>query len=316
MKNRLKLENIEQAARVIDPVFLNTPQFRCEPLEEIAGCRLVVKVETMNPIRSFKGRGASYYVSKLAPSSTVVCASAGNLGQAFAYACRARGHKAVVYASLNASPLKLERMRALGAEVRLEGGDFDAAKLAAREYAQKSGLNLVEDSLDVETCEGAGTIGLELLNWPEPLEAVLVALGNGALLTGVARWVKARSPHTEVIGVVASGAPCMAESFEQGRIVSHAEVNTISDGIAVRNPIPEVLEDMRGTVDRVLALDDASTIEAMRLLHRHVGLVAEPSGAVGLAAVLNNPELFSGRLAAMIVCGGNLSVEQMKTFLS
>ena len=316
MKNRLKLENIEQATRTIDPVFLNTPQFRCEPLEEITGCRLIIKVETLNPIRSFKGRGASYYASKLAPASTLVCASAGNLGQAVAYVCREKGHQAVVYASLNASPLKLERMRALGAEVRLEGRDFDAAKLAARKYAQSSGAALIEDSLDVETCEGAGSIGLELLQWPEPPGAVLAALGNGALLTGVGRWVKAHSPATKIVGVVASGAPCMAESFEQGRLVSHAEVNTISDGIAVRNPIPEVLEDMQGTVDRVLAVDDEATINAMRLLHQHVGIVAEPSGAVGLAAILGNPELFRGKLVATIVCGGNLSAEQMDAYLA
>jgi threonine dehydratase len=139
MENRLKLENIELAMKTINPVFLNTPQFRYEPLEDITGCRLIVKVETLNPIRSFKGRGASHYVSKLCEDSTVVCASAGNLGQAVAYACREKGIKSIVHASVNANLLKVERMRDLGAEVRLEGQDFDAAKLAARKI---SNLNL------------------------------------------------------------------------------------------------------------------------------------------------------------------------------
>jgi threonine dehydratase len=315
MQNRLKRENIEEAMKVIDSVFLNTPQFRYEPLEDITGCGLIIKVETLNPIRSFKGRGASYYVSKLHEGESVVCASAGNLGQAVAYACREKRIKAIVYASVNANPLKIERMRALGAEVRLEGKDFDAAKLAAREYAQESGSNLIEDSLDVETCEGAGTIGIELLKWKEPIDIVLVALGNGALLTGIARWVKTFSPKTEIIGVVAKGAPSMAESFNQNRVITYSEVSTISDGIAVRNPIPEVLNDMKGTVDKVIEVDDETTIEAMRLLHKHLGIVAEPSGAVGLAAILSNSEFFKGKLVSIIVCGGNMSEEQISQYL-
>ncbi|MDR3563029.1 MAG: pyridoxal-phosphate dependent enzyme [Negativicutes bacterium] len=314
MKSRLKLENIEQAVGVIDPVFLHTPQFRCEPLEDITECRMLIKIETLNPIRSFKGRGASCFVAKLPTGSTLVCASAGNLGQAMAYVCREKGIKAVVYASVSANPFKIARMQALGAEVRLEGEDFDAAKLAARNFAQLSGATLVEDSLDVETCEGAGTIAIELLKWQEPIDVVLVALGNGALLTGVARWIKAFSPKSEVIGVVAEGAPAMAESFQSGKIVSYAKVNTIADGIAVRTPIPEVLSDMQGTVDKVLVVDDETTIKAMKLLHKHLGIIAEPSGAVGLAAVLNNRELFRGKLVAIIVCGGNLTDEQVNRY--
>jgi threonine dehydratase len=108
MNHRLNLDHIERAMRVIDPVFLHTPQYRAEALEPILGCRLVVKVETLNPIRSFKGRGASYFVSGVAPGAALVCASAGNFGQAMAYACRARGVRLIVYASANADPLKVE----------------------------------------------------------------------------------------------------------------------------------------------------------------------------------------------------------------
>ncbi|HEU5015569.1 MAG TPA: pyridoxal-phosphate dependent enzyme [Roseiflexaceae bacterium] len=316
MNHRLSLEHIAQAMQIIDPVFLNTPQYRLEPLEAQLGCRLVIKVETLNPIRSFKGRGASLFVAQVAPGDTLVCASAGNFGQAMAYACRARGVKLIVYASVNANPLKIERMRALGAEVRLHGEDFDAAKLEAKRFAAQSGTRMVEDSLEPATGEGAGTMAVELLRWPEPFDAVLVALGNGAMLTGVGRWIKAHAPNTEVIGVAARGAPAMEESWRTGQIVEHERIDTISDGIGVRVPVPEAVADMRGTVDDVLLVGDDTTIAAMKLLHQHAGIVVEPSGAVGVAALLEHRERFAGKLVATIICGGNLTPQQIEQWLA
>lgn len=315
MSHRLSLENIARAMEVIDPVFLHTPQYRAEALEPHLGCRLVVKVETLNPIRSFKGRGASLYLSRVAPGARLVCASAGNFGQAMAYACRARGVPLTVYASVNANPLKLERMRALGADVRLYGEDFDAAKEEARRHAAAAGLTLVEDGLEPATGEGAGTIGLELAAWPEPFDSVVVPLGNGALLTGVGRWIKAHEPATEVVGAAASGAPSMVESWRAGRPVAHDSIATIADGIGVRVPVPEAVEDMRGTVDDALLVSDEAMLAAMRLLHEHLGLVVEPSGAAGVAAILEHRARFAGRLVATVICGGNLTPEQMRMWL-
>lgn len=313
--HRLNLQHIEQATDIIDPVFLNSPQFRFEPLEQLLGCRLVIKVETANPIRSFKGRGASYFVAGLPQDAVLVCASAGNLGQALAYACRAKGIRIIIYASVNANPLKVERMRSLGAEVRLCGEDFDAAKIAANRFATENRFTLVEDSLEPATGEGAGTIGRELLRWAEPFDAILVALGNGVMLTGIGRWVKAHAPQTQIIGVAAAGAPAMAASWRTGRIVEYAGINTIADGIGVRIPIPEVLADMRDTVDDVVLVDDESILRAMGILHQQLGLVAEPSGAVGLAAILNDREKFRDKLVATVICGGNLTIEQMNLWL-
>lgn len=316
MQHRLRLERIAAARAIIDPVFLDTPQYRAEALEPLLGCRLVVKIETLNPIRSFKGRGASLAVANMAADETVVCASAGNFGQAVAYACRARNMPLIVYASVNASPLKIERMRALGAEVRLHGQDFDAAKQEAKRVAAAEGMRMVEDSLEEATGEGAATMAPELLAWPEPLDAVLIALGNGALITGIGRWIKAHAPHTQVIGVVAAGAPAMDDSWRTGQIVEYSTVNTISDGIAVRIPVPEAVADMHGTVDDVLRVSDETTIAAMQLIHQHLGLVSEPSGAVGVAALLENRERFAGQTVATIICGSNLTPEQMRQWLA
>jgi threonine dehydratase len=315
LQHRLHLTNIERALGLIDPIFLNTPQYRAEALEPLLGCRLVVKVETVNPIRSFKGRGASYFVSQVPDDARLVCASAGNFGQAMAYVCRARGVPLIVYASVNASPLKVERMRALGAEVRLHGQDFDAAKLEAKRSAERSGMRMVEDSLAQATGEGAGTMGVELLRWREEFDLVLIALGNGAMLTGIGRWMKAHAPRTQVVGVAARGAPAMFESWRTGRVVEYAGIDTIADGIGVRLPIPEVVRDMRDVVDDVLLVSDASILRAMKLLHEHLGLVVEPSGAVGVAAILEDRGRFENKLIATVICGGNLTPEQIRQWL-
>jgi threonine dehydratase len=316
--HRLTLARIEEASRVVDPVFLRTPQFLSEPLSDVLGLRLVVKVETLNPIRSFKGRGADFFVSGLAKggeTDPLVCASAGNFGQAMAYPCRKHGLPLIVYAALSANPLKVERMRALGAEVRQVGEDFDAAKLEAKRFAANDGLMMVEDGKQPEFSEGAGTIGVELLAHPEPFDALLIPLGNGALLTGIARWVKAHRPEARVIGVSAVGAPAMERSWRAGRVVELDRIETIADGIGVRVPIPEAVADMRGLVDDVLLIEDAAMLEAMRLAHRHAGVVLEPAGAAGLAGAFSFRERFAGQTVGSVLCGGNLTPEQMATWL-
>ncbi len=315
MAGRLKFEKIRAAMQVIDPTFLHTPQFVAESLSQLLGVRIFVKVEVMNPVRCFKGRGADYLVSRIKSGARLITASAGNFGQAMAYACRRRGVRLTVYASLKANPLKIERMRALGAEVVLFGHDFDEAKIEAKRAAAQLGVRMVEDSLDVETGEGAGTIGLELAAIAEPLDVVFVALGNGALGCGVGVALKALSPQTRIVAVQAAGAPAMIESWRSGKIVRYESIATIADGIGVRIPIPESIEDMKGVIDEGLLVKDETLLEAMRLAHQHLGLVLEPSGAVGLAALIENREAFSGRTVVIILGGGNVTPEQMRNWL-
>lgn len=315
MTHRLSLDRIAEAARIIDPVFLASPQFVAEPLSEQLGARVVAKVETLNPVRSFKGRGADYYAAALPVDAAVVTASSGNLGQALAYACRRRGAHLTVFAATSANPFKLQRMRALGADVQLVGEDFDAAKIAARRFATDAGKPFVEDGVATRLSEGAGSIAVELLTFPERFDTVLVSLGNGAILGGMARWLAAHAPGVEVIGVAPAGAPCMADSFRQGQPVATDSIDTIADGMATRVPVVQALADLRGTVADVVLVDDATMLRAMRLAHRHLGLVLEPSGAAGIAALLTYPGRFAGRTVAVVLCGGNLTPEQMATWL-
>ncbi|WP_290893242.1 threonine/serine dehydratase [Hoeflea sp.] len=318
--HRLKLDNIRRAMDLIDPVFLNSPQYDCEPLSEAVGCQLQIKVETANPIRSFKGRGATFLIHERRmrgeiEGRSLVGASAGNWGQALAYACRSHRLALVLYASTAANPLKVERMRGFGAEVRLEGDDFDAAKQAAEAFAAESGGMMLADGLDPEASEGACTMALELMSARTPPDCIVVPLGNGAMLTGIARWAKAANPGIQIIGVQATGADAMEKSWRTGTLAFPPAVSTIADGIGVRVPIAEAVADLQGLVDDVHLVEDAALIEAMRLFHGKAGLVAEPSGAAGLAAILSRPEVFRGRRVATILCGGNLTGEQMRTWL-
>jgi threonine dehydratase len=241
-QTRLDLDRIRAARRVIDPTFLNTPLYRCEALEPLLGCAVSIKLETANPVRSFKGRGTEVVAALLAGngSRAVVCASAGNLGQALAWSGRARGIDVTVVASRSAPAVKLDRIRAFGARLELVDGDIELARERAAAIARHDGVRLVEDSLDVETCEGAATIGLELVDTEligtvPSFDAVLIALGGGALATGVGRVMKACAPEVEVICVQPLGAPAMTRSWRQRRVVTTDSTDTIADGVAGRD---------------------------------------------------------------------------------
>ncbi|MEL6287179.1 MAG: pyridoxal-phosphate dependent enzyme [Pseudomonadota bacterium] len=310
--HRISLQRIAAARDIIDPVFLNAPQFACEPLSAALGCELTLKLETANPIRCFKGRGASFLVSTRADAGAfdgrpVVAASAGNWGQAVAYACRARNIPLTLFAAETANPLKVDLMRALGADMKLAGADFDAAKDAAAAYtAEQNGVMLV-DGLDVASCEGAGTMAVELMAGSTVPDVVVVPLGNGAMLNGIARWVKAVAPATDVVAVQASGADAMEASWRQGEVIVRDKAETIADGIGVRVPVPEAVDDMRGIVDDVMLVEDETIIQGMKMMMRHAGLVTEPSGAVGIAALLTDRKRFAGRRVATIICGSNVA---------
>jgi threonine dehydratase len=310
-ETRLDTTRIRAARRVIDPVYLDTPLYRCEALEPGLGCAVSIKLETANPVRSFKARGTEVIASLLAGrgSRAVVCASAGNLGQALAWSGRGRGLEVTVVASRSAPAVKLDRIRALDARLELVDGDFDMARERAAAIARYDGIRLVEDSLDLETCEGAATIGLELAAAGPAFDAVLIALGGGALATGVGRVIKALAPGTEVICVQPLGAPAMTLSWRQRRVVTTGPTNTIADGVAGRRPIPAVLDDLLLVADDAVLVQEASIIAGLRMLLDHAGLVVEPSAALGIAAVLEDRDRFAGRHVVTIVCGSNVDLD-------
>ena len=282
-QTRLDTARIRAARQVIDPVFLDTPLYRCEALEPGLGCAVSIKLETANPVRSFKARGTEVIASLLAGNGprAMMCASAGNLGQALAWSGRGRGLEVTVVASRFAPAAKLDRIRALDARLELVDGDIEVARERAAALARHGGIRLVEDSLDIETCEGAATIGLELTGTALSFNAVLIALGGGALATGVGHVIKARAPDVEVICVQPAGAPAMTHSWRQRRVVTSGPTSTIANGVAGRRPIPAVLEDLLLVADNAVLVSEASIIAGMR----PAAAVAIPAPEVGGYAV-------------------------------
>jgi threonine dehydratase len=314
---RLSLARIDEAAHTIEPCFLDSPLRAAPLLSRRLGCTLRLKDETGNPVGSFKGRGADFLLACAGDrlhGAALVCASAGNFGLALAHACARRGVPLTVFVAHGANPAKVAGIRARGATVVAHGTDFDAAKLEARAHAARTGARFVEDGVDPEIGEGAGTIGRELLRDGDAPDAVLVPLGNGALLAGIARWLQAHAPRTRVIGVCSAGAPVMAACFRAGGVpesARDARADTIADGIAVRVPVPEAVQDLRHGVHEVVCVPDAALPDAMRAVHEDTGLRVEPSAVVGIAAIAADPSRYAGRRVVTLLTGANLAPEQI-----
>lgn len=311
LTTRLDLARIRAARQDIDPIFLDTPLYECDALGRELGCMVSIKLETANPVRSFKARGTELVAGLLTDQgrTAAVCASAGNLGQALGWSGRRRGLDVTVVASRRAPAAKLDRIHALGAELELVDGDFEMARERAVSIAQRRGIRLVEDSLDIETCEGAATIGLELASGAPSFDTVLIALGGGAMATGVGYVLKTLSPDVEVICVQPLGAPAMTRSWQQRRVITTDSTDTIADGVAGRYPIPAVLDDLLTVADDAVLVHEASIVRGMRMLLERAGLVVEPSAALGVAAILEDRDRFAGRHVATIICGSNVDLD-------
>jgi len=317
LRTRLDLDRIRAARHVIDPVFLASPLYPCDALGDRLGCTVSIKLETANPVRNFKGRGTELLASHLVDQgvTSVVCASAGNLGQALGWSGRRRGLEVTVVARRSAPAVKLDRIRSFGAHLELVDGDFEVAVERAVTIAGQRGVRLVQDSLDIETCEGAATIGLELVEAVSPGDAVLIALGGGAMATGVGHVLKTLAPGVEVVCVQALGAPAMTLSWREGRVVTTDSMDTIADGVAGRYPIPAVLDDLLQVADDAVLVREASIVTGMRMLLEHAGLVVEPSAALGIAAVLEDPDRFAGRHVVTIICGSNVDLDAYRRWV-
>lgn len=308
---------VRAARDQVPPVFRGTPQFAHDGLSALAGRPVVVKVETVNPVGSFKGRGTWLAVHGLAArvaataDRPVVVASSGNFGQGVAYAARAAGVAAVVFCDAHANPRKVERIRAFGARVVQEGRDFDEARAASEAYAAARGLTLLVDGDDVAVATGAATLALEVTDAVEHGELPAIAnayvpLGNGALLVGIGAWLRHAAPGCRVVGVQAAGAPSMERSWRAGRPIETPEAATYAEGIATRVPVPAALELLDGRVDEIVLVGEQALREAQAVLTTALGITAEGSAAASWAGLLADPAPRDGA-ALVIVTGSNVA---------
>jgi threonine dehydratase len=288
---------IASAAERIDPAFLNTPQFVSDELSAALERELVIKDETVTPIGSFKGRGTWLLAERLDPTRTWVCSTAGNFGQGLAYAGRARDAAVEAFVSPDVPAAKIAAMRALGARVHTSERAGDAAR---RHAAAADDRLLIVDGLDPAVAEGAGTIGLELED-SGPFDLAVVQIGDGALISGIACWLKAARPSIRIVGVCASGAPAMERSFAAGRVISTPGASTIATALAISEPIPESLARVRALVDEIVVVDDDDLRSAQRLIRETLDRAVEPAGAAGVAALSRHgAELPPGRTAVLL----------------
>ncbi len=306
---------IRAAHATIDPAFRDSPQYVHETLSGRLGVPVIVKVETVNPIRSFKGRGTWVVVHALAadgaigPDRPIVCASAGNFGQGVAYAARALGLPSIVFASRRANRAKIARMRALGAEVIEIGEDFDDAREGAEAHAAGHSAHLLVDGEDARISTGAATLALEITdavaNGSLPAPAVVsVPVGNGALINGVGAWLRSAAPDCHVVGVQAEGAAAMTLSWRAGRAIDTPTVSTYADGIASRVAIPAAVELMAGRVDDMRVVPEDALHEAQAELTAELGITVEGAAAASWAGLLAGPQ--PAGPAVVIITGSNI----------
>jgi threonine dehydratase len=268
-----------------------------------------LKLECDLPTGSFKVRGAFYALWKrreAAAVTEVVAASTGNHGAAVAWAARELGMAARIFVPVGANATKVTRIRSLGAELTESGADIEGARRAAESYVAGSGAFLLDDATDPDVPVGPGTIGLEVLEQLPECDAVIVPVGDSALIRGVAAAMKATRPDIHVTGVQASGAPAYYRSWHAGTVVTTDSADTIADGLATTRPTALNVAAMQTLVDEMVLVDEQAMLDAMRWLRSKDEVVAEPAAAASVAALLQTaPSRF--RSVVALVTGGNVA---------
>ena len=301
------IADIWAAARTIEGHVVRTPAIRAARLSADLGLDLYLKLENMQTTGSFKERGAINKLSSLTAEQRrvgVIAMSAGNHAQAVAYHATRMGIPSTVVMPDFAPLTKIERTEAFGARVVLSGDTLDASAEAAAKIAEEEGLTLVHPYDDEAVIAGQGTIGLELMDQRPSLEVLVVPIGGGGLISGIALAAKALKPGIEIIGVEAAFYPSMHHAVKG--IDARCGGHTLADGIAVKNPGRLTRPVIEQQVDDIVLVGEGAIESAIAALAEKQKLVAEGAGAAGVAALLAHPGRFRGRQVGVVVCGGNL----------
>jgi threonine dehydratase len=312
---------IEAAYTVVAPRVRHTPLFTSATVATKAGLSpadLYLKMENLQRTGSFKIRGATYRLSLLTPDERrrgVITASAGNHAQGLALAAREAGTACTVVMATSASIAKIQATEGYGADVVLEGTNFDEAVAAAKARSAATGALFISAYDDDGIITGQGTLGIELLRDLPEIDTLLIPIGGGGLFSGVATAVRAARPKCRIIGVQAEGADNAAQSFRAGRLLKReTPVSTIADGIAIKSPSPRTFAYIQHYADDVVTVSDEKIAETILTLLTRVKVVVEPAGAAALAALLQHPHLSRGKTVALL-CGGNLDVKMLSDLI-
>ncbi|BCD60472.1 MULTISPECIES: threonine ammonia-lyase [unclassified Nitratiruptor] len=313
----IELKKIEEARKRIEPVISRTPYAYAPILSKRSGKNVYLKKENLQVTGAFKLRGAFNKIASLENKEIgVVAASAGNHAQGVAFSANYFAIPATIVMPENTPLTKVNGVKAYGAEVILHGSNYDEAYLFAVEYAKQKEKIFVHPFADYEVMAGQGTIALEILEEAHELDAIVVPIGGGGLIAGIASAVQQINPSIQVIGVTAAGAPAMRNSYQLGKPVDSTEVKTIADGIAVRDTSKMTLDIILETVDDIVEVDDEEIADAILLLLEKQKLLVEGAGAVGVAALLyDKVDLPEGANVAVLLSGGNIDVTMLNVII-
>ena len=307
----LGFADIQAAAARLAGHVLDTPCVESRTLSQIAGCQVFQKFENLQFTASFKERGALNKLAALVASGVpvrgVIAASAGNHAQGVAHHAQRLGLRAVIVMPLTTPMVKVERTRGFGAEVVLHGENFDQAREHALTLAEQQGLTFIHPFDDPLVIAGQGTIGVEMLQAQPDIDTLVIAVGGGGLISGIAtaaRALKPRRADLAIIGVQTSRFPAMVNAI-QG--TAHPQgSSTIAEGIAVGQPGQITRELVRGLVDDLVLVDEGDIEQAVLMLLEIEKTLVEGAGAAGLAAMLKDPARYAGKKVGLVLCGGNI----------
>jgi len=305
----LTLDKVYQASHTLGDLVRRTDLIETRNLAE--GCDLYLKAENLQRTGSFKIRGAYFKMSQLTAEERakgVIACSAGNHAQGVALAAQQTGTAATIYLPSTAPLSKIEATEALGAKVVLVDGVYDDAFEAALAYQQESGGVFVHPFDDIDVIAGQGTIGLELLEQLPDMEAVVVPVGGGGLISGIAYVIKSLKPDCKVYGVQAAGASSMTDSLQHHERCNLTSVKTFADGIAVKCPGEYTFSICESYVDEIVTVSDDEIATGILALAERQKLIAEGAGAVAVAAVMFDKLPLAGKRVCAVVSGGNIDV--------
>ena len=304
----MEFQDILNAQERLKPILFSTPLI---PVPEIEDYTLYIKPENLQRTGSFKIRGAYNKISLLTDDEKargVIACSAGNHALGVAFAAKEKGIHAVVCMPKSAPKLKVESAEYYGAEIVLVDGVYDDAYQKALELQAEYGYTFVHPFNDPDVIAGQGTIGVEILSEHPEIDTIVVPVGGGGLISGVAYAAKSIRPDIKVYGVQAKGAPSMYASLAAGYVKRLETVHTLADGIAVKEVSNQTLDFVSRYVDDIIVVNDEEILEGIRLLFNYEKLVAEGAGAAGAAALLAGGLPLEGRNVAIVLSGGNIDL--------
>jgi threonine dehydratase len=307
------LADVLAARRRIAPYLAPTPLYRYPALDELAGAHVWVKHENHQPVGAFKVRGGVNLVSQLSAGERhrgVIAASTGNHGQSVAYAASLFGVRAVVCVPEQANPVKVESMRALGAEVVFHGRDFDEAREHSEQQAAEHGYRYIHSGNEPALIAGVGTYTLEILEAQPDTEIIVVPVGGGSGAAGACVVAKSVRPSVQVIGVQSEAAPAAQRSWRARALVTDG-TSTMAEGLATRTAFELPQSILWEKLDDFVLVPDDALENATRVMIEKTRNLVEPAGAAALAAVLADPARFGGRKVAIVCSGGNISPAQL-----